>query len=402
MKRINYLIVFVFVFFCFYVNVFALDFDVNSDKAILINLNEDSVLYSKNEDEKTYIASLTKIMTAVVVLENVDINDKVVINDEDWKGLIEEDAAVCNYYRYKEYSYLDLLYGLLLPSGADCANSLARNVAGSIDNFVLLMNQKKDELKLSNTHFSNPTGLDDDNNYSTAEDIAILMKYAIRNDTFKKIIATSSYTTYDGITVYNTLNFYSKRNNIAIPNLIGGKTGTTEKALSCIASIASYNDVDYLLVTLNSKSPGQFKDANNIYSYYMNNYSYKNIVDKGDPLIDLNAKYSTVDRVSIKAKEDYSYYLENDFDNALVSLKYEGLNEVSYKMKKGEKLGVLKIYYEKELLDEIDILLDKDMKFSFKKFFLNNVVAFLLGIILILAVFYIALFGKLKNSKRIL
>ena len=269
-------ILFICSFFLCINSIFAFSFDTNSKEILMINLNDDSILYEKNIDERTQIASLTKIMTAIVVLDNVeDLSQKVTIIDEDYKGLIEANAMTTYLSKNKEYTYYDLLYGLLLVSGADCANALARLVGNGLDGFYEMMNEKVKELGLNNTHFSNAIGLDDDNNYSTARDVSIMFKYALKNDDFKKIISSSNYSTYDNVNFVSTMRKYLNRYNIDIPNLIGGKTGTEDRALSCLASIASYNDVDYMLIVLNAESPGQLTDTKNIYNYYMENYSYR-------------------------------------------------------------------------------------------------------------------------------
>ena len=164
----------------FTTNVKALD--INSKHAILINLNEDTILYEKNSEEKTKIASLTKIMTAIIVFDNVDnLDKKLTLTSEDFRGLAESHAAVAGFKVGQTVSYRDLLYGLLLPSGADAAKALARNISGSEDAFVELMNKKAKELKLDNTHFVNNTGLDEDGEYSTVKDISVMFKYALNN-----------------------------------------------------------------------------------------------------------------------------------------------------------------------------------------------------------------------------
>ena len=390
----KYFVIFL-LFFSFSFLVSAEELEINSDKAILINLNDDSILFEKNSKEKASVASLTKIMTAIVVLDNVDIDTKVTVINEDWKGLREEDATTCDYSLNKEYTYLDLLYGLLLPSGADCANALARNV--DKDNFINLMNKKVEELDMKDTHFSNVTGFDDKENYSTAYDMSLLMKYAIKNETFKKIISTPKYTTGDGVAVYNTLNVYSDREDVVIPNVVGGKTGSTDDALTCLATIAESDGVNYLLVTLNAKKPGQLLDAKNIYTYYMNNYGYKTLLRKGDVIKKINTLYSKNDITLIKSLKDYNYYLKNDYDESKVNIEYDGLEKLSFRNKKGEKIGTLKIYYDDKLLEEDDVVLSRKIDFSLKEFFVSNLYAFITAFILILVLLYYLFF---KNNKK--
>lgn len=398
MKKIFKFFVIFVCFFSFCFPCFA--FEIDSDKAILINLNDNSVIYSKNSDEKAYVASLTKMMTAIVVLENVDnLDDMVYITDEDWKGLIENDASVANFVRYRKYSYLDLLYGLMLPSGADSANALSRLVGGNLDNFVKMMNDKAKEIGLNNTHFANCTGLDDDDNYSTASDMAKLLNYGIKNETFKKIITTMKYTAYDGTVLRHTIDKYSKLNNITIKGLLGGKTGNTELAGVCLASIAEYNGVSYLLVVLNAKYPYQLIDTKTIYEYYMNNYGYKTLINKGDVLVSLDTLYTKDKSVDIVSLDDYSYYLNNDYDNSLLSFKYSGEDVVSYNNKKGDLLGRVGVYYDGDLVDTLDIYLDRDMSFSLISFISYNIIYFVILIILVIS--FIVIFFVVRHKRKI-
>ena len=150
------------------INVFALDLDITSSNAVMYNLNDNEIIYEKNKDEEVSIASLTKIMTCIVALENIDnLDEKIVLTNKDFEGLIEQNAAQAGFRVGEEVTYKDLLYGLMLPSGADAAQALARNIAGSNEEYVELMNKKVKELKLKHTHFVNTTGLDIDNHYSS-------------------------------------------------------------------------------------------------------------------------------------------------------------------------------------------------------------------------------------------
>ena len=383
--------IFLIITVLFSINVKALELDINSNNAILINLNEDTVLYEKNSEEKTSIASLTKIMTAIVVLDKVDnLDEKIKLTYEDFKGLAEENAAVAGFKVGQTVTYRDLLYALLLPSGADAAQALSRNIAGSKEKFVELMNIKVKELKLENTHFVNPTGLDQKDGYSTVKDVSIMFKYAIKNKDFLEIIKTDKYTTSDKtLTFKSTLT--SKKNNLNMDYLIGGKTGTTLDAGLCLASLATYDNVDYMLVTANTKytktNPLNFLDAKKIYEYFINNYGYKVLINKNDILVKIKTKNSTKDEIKFKAQKEIKKYLKNDFKKENVKIKYKGLKELSYKNKLGEKIGKVDIYYNNEKIDTIDIVLKEQIKFDLKKYIMNNkeiIIGILIGLILII------------------
>ena len=311
---------------------------------------------------------------------------------------MENDASVANFVRYRKYSYLELLYGLMLPSGADAANALSRLVGGNISNFVKMMNKKAKELELDNTSFANPTGLDDKDNYSTASDMAKLLEYGIKNETFKKIITTMKYETHDGITLRHTIDKYSKMRDITIPGLLGGKTGNTDDAGVCLASIAEHDGISYLLVVLNATFPYQLLDTKTIYEYYMNNYGYNILVSKGDTLVTLNTLYTKDKSVDVVSLKNYSYYMDNNYDKSKVSLKYDGTRTVTFNNKKGDKLGKVSVFYDEKLLETIDVFLDRDMSFSLLSFINYNIFYFILGFVLLVVFVIILLIIRHKNK----
>ena len=241
MKRFLILVL----FFVFVLPVNALEFDIKSTNAILYNYNLDEVIYEKNSNEKVKIASLTKIMTTTVAIENIDnLNEEVTITYEMLKGLIEENASVVGYRIGDRITYKDLLYGSLLPSGADATRALAISIAGSEEEYVKLMNKKAKELNMNNTIFTNSSGLDTNNQYSTVSDVLILLKYALQNETFKEI-----YTTFKYKDLNSTLNKLLNNYNIQNKYIKGAKTGYTDLAGYCLSSYSNDNNIEYLLIT---------------------------------------------------------------------------------------------------------------------------------------------------------
>ena len=183
------------------INIKALE--IYSENAVLYNMNEDKIIYEKNANEKVKVASLTKIMTTIIALENIEnIKEEVKMPESAFNGL--DGYVVSGIKKNEIITYEDLLYGIMLPSAADCANAVAINISGSIDKFVDLMNEKAKELNMNNTHFSNPVGMDDDN-YSSVSDIAQLLKYALKNEEFKKIFMAKEYKTTNNIILKSTI-----------------------------------------------------------------------------------------------------------------------------------------------------------------------------------------------------
>lgn len=395
MMFLKIFLIFIIIFTSSIDTVFAFDFKVYSKKALLINLNEDKILYEKNIDDKTYIASLTKIMTAIVALENIsDLNKTNKIRYEDIMPFAY-DTSLSGLSLNKSYTYYELLYGLMLESGADCAHALARIVAGDVSKFVKLMNKKAKELGMSNTHFANPTGLDNKNNYSTARDISVLFKYAISNKDFYKIMSTMTYNV-DGIKLKHTILYNLEKFNLSLPYLIGGKTGTETKAGYCLATVANYNDVDYMLIVLNSdNAPNHFIDTKNIYEYYMNNYNYYSLIKANDVLKTFDTKYLKEKKISIKATKDYSYYLKNNYKGK-IKFKYDGIEVINNKIKKGDVLGTYSVYYEDNLLEEIPIYLNLETSFSIISFIGYHKDIFIIGTFVVLMILLIIVIKRKK------
>ena len=400
MKKILSLII---IFILFIGKINALELNISSESAILYNLDSGEVLYEKNSDEVRQIASLTKIMTALVTIENVDNLDKqVILTKEDFAGLIEANAVQAGFTNGEVVTYKDLLYGLLLPSGADAAKAIARNVGGSEENFINKMNEKAKELNLKNTKFSTVIGLDDKNNYSTAKEVSIIFKEALKNKTFKEIITTKEYQTSDGkLTFKSTIQSNAKRYEIDIPYVLGGKTGTTNGAGLCLATIAKANDVNYMLVTLGAlydkKAPHNIEDAKIVYDYFIENYSNKIIVDKDKPFKKIKVKYSNVEEINLYPNKSITKYLENNYNKDDIKLIYNGKKELTPLNKKEEKLGTLKIYYQDKLIDTQNIILNENINFNIISFIKEEIV--IISIVLILLILIIIKICMKKRTK---
>lgn len=371
----KYLIIFLFLLIP--ININALE--INSEHAILYNMNEDMVLYEKDADTRTYIASLTKIMTTIVAIENIDdINEYVTIPYEGLEGLIEANASVAGFKLGQKVTYKDLLYGILLPSGADATKTVAYYIAGSEDNFVDLMNKKAEELGLTNTHFANTSGLDTDNHYSTVKEMSIVLKYALQNETFKEIYTTNKYTTSDNsLTFKSVYSNYLNRYDLENKYVYGSKTGYTTLAGYCLSTIANYDGVEYMLITTNadgtSNYPLHIMDAQMIYDYYTSNYHYLDIINESDTLITLDTKNSKEDKLEIKANETISKYLNNKITEDDFTFDYNGLKEVDYFTDKGQ-IGTLNIKLDNEIIETIPVIYSGGLTFSFISLYLDNII----------------------------
>ena len=257
------IISFITIFFLSFNIINAEEINLTSEKYILYNLNDNKILLEKDSNEKTQIASLTKIMSVIVSIENIkNFDEEVTITSEMLKGLTWDIATI----KLKEgdiVTYNDLLYAAMLPSAADAVNALALSLSGSYENHLIMMNAKAKELGLKNTHYSNVIGLTDEDNYSSAYDISQLLMYALKNKKFKEIFETKNYTLSNGKKIATTIIKYDNK------YILGSKTGYTTKAGRCLASISSENGVDYLFVTLNNYKGGHLyiDETINTYKY---------------------------------------------------------------------------------------------------------------------------------------
>lgn len=367
--------------------IFASELDINeisSKRYILYNMNENKVLLKKGENDRVSVASLTKIMTAIVAIENIDnYNNTVVITNEMLKD-IAWDVAVTGFKVNEKVTYNDLLYATLLNSGADAVNGLVFSVSKNTDEFVKLMNNKVNELKLKNTHFTNPIGLYDSENYSSAYDMAEILKYALKNEKFKEVFSAYKYKLSNGKTVKRTVDEYGDKANIDLSYIQGAKTGYIKDAGYCLASIANLSGVDYLLITLNASIKGNHAvDSNKIYTYYGNNYSYKNIVNTDDFVVDLKTKYSSSKNIKIKSSVSLEKYLDNTFKKDDIIYEYTGL-EVIDATKKYDIIGKVKVIYNDEVLDEFDLILNQKLTLNFFGVVKKNLIYIVLFIIAII------------------
>ena len=377
--------------------------EIKSTNAILYNLNTDEVIYDKNSEEVIKIASLTKIMTAIVAIENMDdIKEEVVITYDMIKGLVELDAMVIGFKVGDVVTYEDLLYATLLPSAADATQALAIGIAGSVDGYIELMNNKARELGLNDTVFTNTSGLDYKDNHSTVKDVAILLKYCLQNETFKKIYETRYYTSTTGIIMVSNLEKNLIRYNLDMDYIKGSKTGYTTLAGLCLSSTTNYNEIDYLLVTCGADPklnlPYNIIDSDKIYKYYFENYDKRNLLNINDVIVSIDNKYSK-NKIDILSNIDYSLYmLQNDYDK--LEYEYVGLNEVDI-FTKDEIIGKYNIILNGEIIKTIDIYRPENIEFSIILFISNYLYIFIPGTIVILLLIIGGIYAYKKSKRRL-
>ena len=369
--------------------IYASEVDLESERFILYNLNDNQVLMSEKENEEVSIASLTKIMTVIVSIEKInDFNEKVTITDEMIDN-IEWDVSKIGFKEGEEYTYNDLLYGSILASGADAVNALAISTYGSYDKFINAMNEKATSLNMNHTRYSNVVGLYDENNYSSAYDQAKLLMYALNNDKFKEVFETKQYTLTSGKKIKSTMESYNTKNNDDISYILGSKTGYINDAGYCLASIASLNGVNYLFISLNAYSDDytvHIKDHIKTYNYFNDNYGYKDLVNFDDIVGSINVKYSIEKKYDIKSPINIQKYLKNDYDKSKVSIEYIGKDNITYFTKKGTNLGIIKVSYDNNPLAYFDVIYNDSLTFDSFEYVRENGIYIIVSILVILLI----------------
>ena len=237
-------------------DAFDLGKNLYSTNYIFLDADTGQVLSAKKQDEQISIASLTKMMTVLLAIENSSsLNQTVTITDEMIDGLYEEQASVAGYVTGDTATILDLCYAAAIPSAADAANALAIQIGGSFEKFYQMMNDKAAQLGMDHTVFKSAHGLDREGQYSTVEDVSKLLRYALQNPTFKEVFSTKEHTTQAttyypfGIPLASTIWAYADTYGYNLANLSGGKTGYTLQAGRCIAYWATVNDMNIIAVT---------------------------------------------------------------------------------------------------------------------------------------------------------
>lgn len=331
----------------------------NSRRYIVYDRISKSMIIGKNEDVKSAMASTTKIMTTIVILEKADLNETVTVSAKaggtggSRLGLKRGDKA----------SVRDLLYGLMLRSGNDAAVALAEHVGGSVKGFAELMNEKAIELGLTNTHFVTPHGLDDANHYTTALELAKLTDYAMDNETFAKIVGTKSTTIY----INNQSRQINNTNELlgVLNGVVGVKTGFTNNAGRCLVTETKRNDMDIITIVLGADTKkDRTKDSVNLIEYTFSKYKMYNleeqIIEEFNKWKNINEKRILIikgktsnPKLALGAIEKATIPI---CDNDKIEYSINALTEVEAPVEQWNVMGKLTVKINGEILENIDIV----------------------------------------------
>ncbi len=396
MKNIKYLL-FILVLYPF--TVFALNYpEVDSKIVEIYDLNNKEILYEMDSNKETSIASLTKIATVMTAIETIDNLDEEVTITEDILNTVHWEASKAGLVANDKVTYRDLLYAAMLPSGADATNSIAILSSGSIENYVDKMNQLVKNIGLKNTHFVNVTGLDAEGHYSTADDVRKLLEYSLQNKTFRKVYTTKNYTLSNGLKVKSSIYTYNK-SNIDTSKIIGSKSGFTYNAGYCFSSLSNINGHEMLVLVLKaSKDDNLFHnviDSVNLINFLDDNYKDQVLVKKNTIIKTIPVKLSKTNNYKVKSKNNVLLYLPSDYDKNKIKIEYDGLEELSFNNKIGEKIGTIKYYYDNKLVTKENIIIDSKLEIS-----INKIIKKYFYLIIIIPVLLLIIIMKPKKKKK--
>lgn len=310
---------------------------ISAQSAVVMDYNTSYVIYNKLKDVKVPMASTTKIMTCIIACEKGNLNSVITITSK----MLDKTEGTLIYLKVGDkISLLDLIKGAMLSSGNDAANSIAFAISGSTEKFVALMNEYANKIGMTNTCFETPSGLDSNNHYSTAYDMALLTKYALSNDLFKSICSSST----DKI-VINGIDIQIYNHNKLLnsdENYIGVKTGYTSKAGRCLVSAYNYNNTIIIIVTLNARD--DWNDHNKLLDYAKSKYNLLS----NELCYDISCVGGQKNGIKCSAKLDIAY-----LDNVTISAYYYPF--IYAPIIKNTKVGIVKIYSNDILIGTVDI-----------------------------------------------
>lgn len=346
------------------------DLNIDAKASLIIEENSGKVIHEENSNIQNYPASVTKILTAILTLENCELTDTVTVSKTAISN-IPSGYVIAPLFVGEQMSVEDLLYALMLKSANDAAYVLAEHVGGSVEGFSEMMNKKAEELGCKNTHFVNPNGIHNSNHYTTAYDMYLISRYAMKNEEFVKIVstyqhtlsATNKYSKNDRI-MKNTNSFVNPSSRYYDENVKGIKTGTTLQAGNCLITNISKNGFDVITVILGARtSESKFSETKKMMDYVFNNYEFTQIHKKGDVIKNIEVEKAT------KETKNLNLVISEDIKSINnIKIKAEEIepeinlnNEIIAPISKGQELGTIKytidgLEYNAKLLAENDVI----------------------------------------------
>ena len=362
------------------VKIFADDLEINCQSAVLMDKSTGLIIYQKNPDERKFPASTTKIMTALLVLEKTkDLNQKIKMSHNAIYNL-EPGSSHIAMNEGETLTLEQALYGLLVASANEIANALAEYVSGDIENFCKLMNQRAKELGCKNTNFLNAHGFHNDNHYTSAYDLALIMRKATEFKKFNEIINTQRYeippTEKQSQTriLYNTDKMIHSNGKYFYKNLIGGKTGYTNEAKHTLVSYAKKNNMELICAVMEAENFDSYIDTQKIFDYgFENGFHDLNLLKKNDlqknctVMQKYKNKLVDIDTVNVFLENDIVLNVPKVINKSDLKLKLSLPKKILAPVKKDSCVGYINIYYKNKLIDKKKILAEEDINLLAEK-----------------------------------
>ena len=388
------------------------ELETYSPACILIESSTGKIIYEKNAYEKLYPASTTKIMTAILTLENCELTD---VATASYNSVYSIPAGYtnANIQVGEELTIDQLLHVLLIPSANDAAVVLAEHIAGSVDNFANMMNEKAKELGCLNTHFVNPNGIHNEEHFSTAYDLSLMARYAMQNSIFRNIVSSTHYTLpatnkySKADRVFNTTNELLREDNrdrvdnYYYPYANGIKTGYTDPAKNCLVSSAKRDGLEFIAVVLGAeRTPNGLNaraiDSKNMFEYAFNTYTIKKINDENAILKQIEISNATKDTKSLNVivKDSISVIDKKDNPNELTP-NIEFTPNLKAPISKGSIIGKIS-YTVEDITYSTDLIAGNDV---IELKFLENFVKILIALFILFLIYKIIRPSKSKRKK---
>ncbi|MFW5992428.1 MAG: D-alanyl-D-alanine carboxypeptidase family protein [Halanaerobiaceae bacterium] len=330
---------------------------VSAATAAVIDVKTGQVLYDKHMHLRKYPASTTKVLTAIIAIEEGNLNETVTVS----RNAAYQEGSSIWLAEGEQLTLKELVYAIMLASGNDAAVAIAEHISGSVEDFADLMNKKAEDMGAENSTFLNPHGLPQSGHYSTAYDLAMIMRYALQNETFAEITATKYKTIswpdheWDrGLRNHNKLLWQ-------YDDATGGKTGYTKAAGRCLITSASRNNREVVAVVLNS--PDDWLDCTRLLDYGLDEFNEVVVVEAGTSIYDLDWEQTLEKKLNLIARNSIAVAVPVD-DKINVKKKIELLPELKLPVTEGQKVGKLKLYHDDRLLDSTDLVAGNDLNFS--------------------------------------
>ena len=350
--------------------VFADDeFSVDAKAALIVEKNTGKIIYEKNSETQNYPASVTKILTAILTIENCKLDDTATVS-QSAISQVPSGYVVAPLFIGEQMKIKDLLYALMLKSANDAAYVLAEHIGGSVEGFSEMMNKKAKEIGCKNTHFVNPNGIHNDDHYTTAYDMYIISNYAMKNDIFAKIVstyqyklpATNKYPNNDRI-MENTNDFINPKSGYYNKIVKGIKTGTTLQAGNCLITDSSENGLDFITVVLGAKtSNSKFSETRKMIKYAYNNYTLTDLhkKDKKKKNIDVENATEETKNLNLIISDDVTVMNNVKIKKDEIKPNIELNENIVAPIKEGDELGTIKynvdgLEYTAKLLAQKDV-----------------------------------------------